>query len=432
MQMSPLTTGPVAVTSLPAVEIDRPGRGDFTVDARAVVDALLAVEPAAAAHPEAVRVVRAPGRVNLIGEHTDYNNGLVLPMAIDRSIWISYVQTDDRSVVLTRFPYVQTADRSVVLTRFDAGERRGFDLDSGRAADGTWLDYVAGTAQALTDAHLPTHGLRGVIGSNLLEGVGLSSSAAIELASAWALLGGRADELEPLALARICQQAENLYVGVQSGLMDQFAEACGVAGHALFMDCRSLDWRAVPIPDEISVVVCDTGSPRRLDGSAYNVRRSQCQAAVTGLAASDPAVRSLRDVTIDMLAAERHRLDPVVAARAEHVVAENARVQAMVAALEIGDAAMIGETLFASHDSLRRLYDVSSPELDALVEIAASVPGVIGARMTGAGFGGCTVNLVRVGAVEALRDAVTSMYVSRTGLTPSIFQVEAADGVGLS
>ncbi len=376
--------------------------------------ALIAREPSAAGR-DAIRIVRAPGRVNLIGEHTDYNQGLVLPMAIDREIRIAYVPADDGRVS---------------LTRLDTGERCAFELDDARAADGTWLDYVAGTASALTEAGLPTGGLRGVIGSSLPENAGLSSSAAIELVSAWALLDRRATEIDALRLARICQRAENEYVGVHSGLMDQFAEACGIAGHALLLDCRSLEWRAVALPDEIAIVICHTGSPRRLGGSEYNLRRAQCEAAVVELARADPSVRSLRDVSADLLSAERHRLDPVVARRAEHVIGENERVQTMVSALESGDTAVIGETLWASHESLRRLYEVSSPELDALVDIADGVAGVVGARMTGAGFGGCTVNLVHAGAVDALRVAVMTKYPARTGLTPMVFSVEAGNGAG--
>ena len=325
---------------------------------------------------------------------------------------------------------IPIAKNNLALTRVDNGERRSFELDVQRAPDGSWLDYIAGTAQALGEAGLPVGGLRGIIASDLPENAGLSSSAAIELASAWALLGPQASAQDPLTLARICQRGENRYVGVRSGLMDQFASACGVADHALLLDCRSLDWRTVAVPKDIVIVVCHTGSSRRLDGSDYNERRSQCEAAVSTLARADPAVRSLRDVTPDLLATERARLDPVVARRAEHVVNENLRVTAMVAALEAGDAAVLGATVQASHESLRTLYEVSSPELDALVEIAAGVRGVIGARMTGAGFGGCTVNLVRAGAVDDLRQAVTSEYPTRTGLTPSVFVVAAARGAG--
>jgi galactokinase len=386
---------------------------DEAFERDALVDALLALEPSL--DTAQVRIVRAPGRVNLIGEHTDYNLGLVLPMAIDREI---------------RIAYVPSGDGRVELTRLDTAEHRAFDLFRPRPSDGSWLDYVAGTAFALREAGLPTAGLRGVIGSNLPEDSGLSSSAAIELAAAWTLLDGAASEVDPLRLATICQRAENGYVGVQSGLMDQFAEACGIPGHALLLDCRSLEWHAVALPDDVSIVICHTGSARRLGGSEYNLRRSQCDAAVAALARSDPSIHSLRDVTMDLLDAHRNALDPVVARRAEHVIAENERVRTAISALEAGDLGRLGDAMRASHASLRDLYEVSSPELDALVDIATDVPGVIGARMTGAGFGGCTVNVVRPGAVDRLRTAVVDRYPARTGLTPRVFAVKAAAGAG--
>ena len=277
---------------------------------------------------------------------------------------------------------------------------------------------------------MPIGGLRGVIGSTLPEGAGLSSSAAIELASAWALLGDAAPTIDRLELARICQRAENGYVGVQSGLMDQFASSCGVADAALLLDCRSTEWRTVAVPDGLALVVCHTGSPRRLDSSEYNVRRAQCEAAVEGLRKVDPSIRSLRDVSAALLAAARGGLDPVVARRAEHVIAENDRVLATLAAFEAGDLAAVGEAFGASHVSLRDLFEVSSPELDALVEIAGAVPGVVASRMTGAGFGGSTINLVHPDAVGALRDAVLAEYPARTGLTPMILPVQAATGAG--
>ena len=381
----------------------------------ALIDALIEVEPAAAARRSDVRVVRAPGRVNLIGEHTDYNEGFVLPAAIDLEIRIAYLPTDDRRVE---------------LVRLDGGQRDGFDLDRPRPKAGGWLDYVVGTAWALGEAGHVLTGLRGVIASTLPPNAGLSSSAAIELASAWAMLDDSAAAMDRLTLARICQRAENGYVGVQSGLMDQFAESCGVAGSALLLDCRSGVWRAIPLPPDVAIVVCHTGSARHLGGSEYNIRRGQCEAAVAGLAHEDPSIRSLRDVSSDVLAAARDRLDPITYARAEHIVTENIRVGATVAALEDGDLAAVGRLFAASHASLRDRFEVSSPELDAMVEIASEVPGVIAARMTGAGFGGCTVNLVRPDAIEALRSAVETRYPARTGLTPMILPVEATDGAG--
>ena len=382
----------------------------------ALAQALIAAEPAIASRRDEIRVVRAPGRVNLIGEHTDYNEGFVLPAAIDLEI---------------RIAYLPTADRRVQLTRLDRGDRQGFDLDTPRRKNGSWLDYVAGTAWALSEAELPLTGLRGVITSTLPTSAGLSSSAAIELASAWAMLDDGAPRVDRFELARRCQRAENGYVGVMGGLMDQFAESCGIDGAALFLDCRSSEWRPVPLPRELDLVVLHTGSPRSLTRSEYNVRRSQCEAAVAALARDDPSIRSLRDVSPETLASAAPRLESVEFRRARHIVSENRRVGETVKALEAGDLGAIGELFAASHASLRDDYEVSSPELDAMVEIAVGVPGVIGARMTGAGFGGCTVNLVQPDAIAALSAAVGDRYPTRTGLTPMILPVHAASGAGL-
>jgi galactokinase len=282
----------------------------------------------------------------------------------------------------------------------------------------------------LGEAGLPCTGLRGVIASTLPPNAGLSSSAAIELAAAWALLDDAALGTDRFTLARLCQRAENGYVGVQSGLMDQFAESCGIAGSAVLFDCRSHEWRAIPLPADVELVVCHTGSPRHLDGSGYNLRRRQCEAAVAAFAAEDPSIRNLRDVTLEMLADAGDRLDPVARRRAEHVVSENVRVLATVEALAAGDLAAVGRLFAESHASLRDRFEVSSPELDAMVGIATGVPGVIAARMTGAGFGGCTVNLVRHDAVEALRAAVDERYQAMTGLLPRVLAVDAVDGAG--
>lgn len=381
----------------------------------ALVAALVAADPSVGSRRGDIRIVRAPGRVNLIGEHTDYNLGYVLPAAIDLEIRIAYVPTDDGRVELTRL-----GDAS----------RDSFQLGVPRPRAGTWLDYVAGTAWALNETGAPLHGLRGVIGSSLPPNAGLSSSAAIELASAWALLGDVAGAVEPLALARICQRAENAYVGVASGLMDQFASACGVAGSAVLLDCRSLEWRPVRLPDDIGLVVLHTGSSRSLESSAYNERRAQCDAAVAAIAQDDANVTSLRDVSLFQLSAARSRMDPIAYRRAEHVITENQRVAEVVTGLEEGDLASVGGAFAASHASLRDRFEVVSPELDAMVEIATSVPGVVAARMTGAGFGGCTVNLVRPEAIDHLRTVVERDYAARTGLRPMVLPVQAANGAG--
>ena len=384
------------------------------VDPATLADRLAEVEPRAAADRHAIRIVRAPGRVNLIGEHTDYNDGFVLPIAIDRAITIALVPTDDRRVKMTL-----AAD----------GETTGFDLDAIGARRGHWIDYVAGTAWSMAEASLPVGGFRGLLASDLPQNAGLSSSAALELASALALSGGSEPPLDRMTLAQVAQRAENVHVGVQCGLMDQFASSLGVEGAALLLDCRSLAWRALPLTlDDVALVVCHSGSSRRLDGSAYNERRAQCAEAVAAIARVEPAVRSLRDVTPAMIDAVADRLEPVLARRARHVVEENDRVLDVAAAIEAGDAPRVGRLFSASHASLRDLYEVSSPELDALVETVESNPGVLGSRLTGAGFGGCTVTLVRREAVGELSDVVQGRYVARTGLTPRVFEVTPAGG----
>jgi galactokinase len=363
-----------------------------------------------------IRLVRAPGRVNLIGEHTDYNQGLVMPAAIGLEIWIAYVPTDDGRVQ---------------LTLLSNGDQQGFDLLSIPPRGGSWIDYVAATAWAMQSAGMTTYGFRGVLTTDLPMSAGLSSSAALELASLWALSGEIGPGTDALAVARVAQRGENEYVGVRSGLMDQFAVANGVAGHALFLDCRTLDWRPVPLPDDVQLVVCHTGSERKLAESQYNARRQECERAVSVIAAGQPEVRSLRDVDAGLLEHVRDRLDPIAWKRAKHVVMENARVERVEAALRAGDWDSLGKCFTESQTSLRELYEVSSPELDALVEIATATRGVLAARMTGAGFGGCTVNLVDREAVADLVTEVEDRYPSRTGLIPAVFAVEPVAGAGL-
>ena len=355
-----------------------------------------------------IRIVRAPGRVNLIGEHTDYNGGWVLPCAIDLEIAIAFVQTDDRRVE---------------LTRLDSGERSAFDLAAIPAARGDWIDHVAGTAWSLTAAGAEVRGLRGVLATTLPISAGLSSSAALEVAAAWALCP---TPPPPLELARIAQRVENEYLGLRSGLMDQLAITMARRDAALLIDCRSLDWRPVWLPlERYVIVVCDSGVPRRLADSRYNERRAECEAVAAAL-----ELESLREATTAMLARLRGRFDPVALRRAEHVVAENKRVLDCAAAFERGDLGTVGRLFAASQASLRDLFEVSSPELDALVEIASGCPGVAATRMTGAGFGGCTVNLVERGARSAFADTVLREYEARIGLRGRVFEVEPADAAG--
>ena len=387
------------------------------LDRSALTAALEAAFPAGpGADPDGlIDLVRAPGRVNLIGEYTDINDGYVLPAAIDLEV---------RIAVRPR------SDRRVRLVLAATGERGQLDLDAIGPKRGRWLDYVAGTAREMEAAGLPIRGFDGALNSSLPSGSGLSSSAALELAAAWALAVPPAPAADALALARIAQKAENEYVGVMCGLMDQFASAAGVAGSAVLLDCRSLEHRVVPLPSSVVLVVAHTGRPRTLGTSEYNARRADCERAVRLLAEVEPSVHSLRDVDPAMLERHADRLDEVAFRRARHVVAENERVVSVEAALASGDLETVGRLFAASHASLRDDFEVSSPELDALVEIAGTVPGVAASRMTGAGFGGCTVSLVRPDAVESLRARILADYPSRTARTPRVWEVRAAAGAG--
>jgi galactokinase len=371
-----------------------------------------------------VFVARAPGRVNLIGEHTDYNQGLVLPAAIGLEVSIAFRPRTDLRVEL----------HSPALD-----ETRSFDLSdverlrSADRANPTWLDYVVGTAWALSEAGMRLRGLQGVIGSTLPIGGGLASSAALELASAWALLApGQRPQASPRRLAALAHRAEEEFVGVRSGVMDQLAVSCGQAGHALLIDCRSMEIDLVPLPEGVAVVVCDSGLPRRLSDSAYNERRAQCEEGVRLLRERLPWVESLRDVQLETFEHVKAHLPRVIAQRCEHVIRENERVRAVASSLRSGRLKQI-EPLFAeSHASLRDRYEVSTPELDALVQIAAGTEGIIGARLTGAGFGGCTVNLVESEAAEAFRDSVARRYTERTGRAAAIHVVETVEGADLT
>ena len=381
-----------------------------------ILAALAQMVPDSITSPGQVRIVRAPGRVNLIGEHTDYNNGWVLPVAISLETWIASAPTADRSVRLASLQEPVSAEFRLL----DVSPKRG-----------DWTDYVAGVGQGLAHAGIASRGAAMVVDSTIPIGSGLSSSAALELAAAWTLSETMPPPMSSMDLALLAQRAENEYVGVACGLMDQFASANGKAGAALLLDCRSLEYRPVPLPGGLTIVVLDSSSPRRLAASEYNSRRADCERGAALLATKYPGVSSLRDVTLPMLEATADLLGAQVLRRCRHVVEENGRVLEAVAALEAGDLDLVGRLFAQSHASLRDLYEVSSPELDALVDIAASVPGVVAARMTGAGFGGCTVNLVEPDSVEALRAAVASEYSVRMGRRAGFHVVGAVDGAGV-
>jgi len=354
-------------------------------------------------------VSTAPGRVNLIGEHTDYNEGLVLPCAIDRYVCAAAAVRDDGLIRAKSLDYDQCDE---------------FRVDSVRRFPGSrgWRDYVRGVAWALQDEQLAVRGADLVIAGDLPQGAGLSSSAALEVAVAGALSRVSAIEIDRKRLALICQKAEHRFVGVNCGIMDQFASALGIEGHALLIDCRELSVEPVALPKGISIVILDSKVERKLSDTAYNRRREECDEAASAL-----GVGSLRAATPESL--EIAKMDPVLVRRARHVITENGRVTAMAVALGVGDQAAIGVLMTESHKSLRDDFEVSTPQLDALVEIAARMPGVIGARMTGAGFGGCTVNLVERDAVAGFAEAVVADYEGATGLRADVHVCRASDGL---
>jgi galactokinase len=323
----------------------------------------------------------------------------------------------------------------VHLEALDLGERAVFsldDLESKTDIDGKplpgWAQYPAGVAWAFQAAGYPVYGMYAAYTSDVPIGAGLSSSAAVEVAfaAAWRSLGGW--KTGCLELAQICQRAENQYVGVNCGLMDQFASACAVADHALHFDTRSLTWETLPLPAGTAIVIADSGMRRELSSSKYNQLRLNCEQAVELLRAYKPEMRALRDISAVEFAAYSMFLPPEIARHAEHVVKEMQRVKQAVAALQRGDARMFGGLMFAGHQSLRDLYQVSTPELDALVEIARELPGIYGARLTGAGFGGCTVNLVAAEHAEAFVQQLGERYQQRTGRQAQVYLCGASAG----
>jgi len=360
-------------------------------------------------------IARAPGRVNLIGEHTDYNGGFVLPFAIDMDV---------------RIALVPTTEPRVRLARADGGGTARISLDPFPPPGDAWHDYVAGTAWALDHHGQPIGGFDGLLSSTLPIGSGLSSSAALEVVTAWALSVPSGPPVTPLKVAQISQYAENNHVGVMCGLMDQFASACGVADHALLFDCRSTDWRAVPLPDDLALVVIHSGVTHGHADNEYNDRRAACERVVAAVAADDPAVTLLRDVDMCRLDDYRDRLAEADYDRAHHVITENQRVLDAVDALESDDHAALGELMAASQASMRDRYDITCSEIDALVAMTVAAPGVVGSRMTGGGFGGCTISLVRPDAVDALRERIDRDYTARTGRTARFWTVRAAGGAG--
>jgi galactokinase len=362
----------------------------------------------------ASRVFRAPGRVNLIGEHTDYNEGFVMPAAVDLYTWVAIAPRDDRVIAVHSENFHETVE-----IRLD---------ESDPVPRGHWSDYPRGVATVLSQAGYRIVGANILIRGDVPIGSGLSSSAAIEVATAYALLNVSSISIDRLDIAKLCQRAENEFVGMRCGLMDQFISCFGQAGRALMLDCRSLEYEALAVPNDVRLVICNTMVKHELAGSEYNTRRTECEKGVRILARALPDVGSLRDVTIDQLQEFGDELPFAIRKRCRHVVTENARVIDAMGALQRGDLDSFGRLMAESHRSLSDDYEVSCQELDLMVELANEVDGVYGARMTGGGFGGCTVNLVRADTVDQFKASVANRYEHATGRKPDIYVCSPAQG----
>ncbi|HZR29129.1 MAG TPA: galactokinase [Terriglobales bacterium] len=359
---------------------------------------------------------RAPGRVNLIGEHTDYNDGFVMPAAIDLSCCIAIAPRDDRRLVVHSTNFNETSEFSL-------------DERNVRAAH-HWSDYVRGVAWVLENAAYKLRGANVAVMSNIPIGAGLSSSAAIEVATAYALLDISGLQVDRKQLAKLCQKAENEFVGARCGIMDQFIACHGQAGCALVLDCRSLNYRLLPLKGDVRLLICNTMVDHHIASGEYNVRRSECEQGVCQLATAIPGLKSLRDVTLAEIDSHRDKLTDVLYRRCRHVVTENQRVTEAAAALQRDDLNCFGRLMADSHRSLRDDYEVSCPELDLMVEIAARQEGVYGSRMTGGGFGGCTISLVKEDAISRLQQTIADAYEEKTGRRPEIYVCSPAEGVG--
>jgi len=362
-------------------------------------------------------IIRAPGRVNLIGEHTDYNDGFVLPVAIDRDIMVASRRRDDGLVRIHSLDFDAMVEFHIDDIQYDSENK--------------WSNYPRGVARLLQESGYRPGGLEAAITGNIPLGAGLSSSAAMEVAMAMTFEKASDLEIDPVEMALICQKAENQFVGVNCGIMDQFISRMGRKDHALLLDCRLLEFELIPLNlDGVSIVVCNTGVERELVDSEYNKRRSECERGMKILEDILPGIKALRDVNIADFHKYKTHLPEITERRCEYIIEENNRVLESVQLLAEGDLVGFGILMNESHIGLRDEYEVSCPELDAMVTIAWSTEGVLGSRMTGAGFGGCTVSLVTEAAVEGLIQRINREYPERTGLQPEIYVCIAEDGAG--
>ena len=361
------------------------------------------------------RVYMAPGRVNLIGEHTDYNDGFVMPAAIGFHTQVAVAPRTDRKLVIYSENYSEQVE---------------FDLDNLPAARAShWSDYALGVTEMIAKSGVRFPGANLLISGNVPQGAGLSSSASIEVAVGYTLLELAGQNIDLTKLALLAQRAENEFVGAKCGIMDQFVSAHGKRDHALLLDCRSLDYRLLPLAG-VPLVICNTMVKHSLSQGEYNERRAECEAGVRSLSRHLPQAKALRDVTLVDLTTYGHELSDTVLRRCRHVVTENARVLRAADALDAGDLPAFGELMRQSHASLRDDFEVSCAELDLMVTLAEQAQGVYGTRMTGGGFGGCTITLIKSSSVEAFQASVSAGYERATGRKPEIYVCSAADGVG--
>jgi galactokinase len=370
-----------------------------------------------------MHLVRAPGRVNLLGEHVDYNDGFVLPAAIDRATYVAFSPTSTDLSTLLAADFNQQASFSPQTIQLKT------QLDGSPLPE--WAYYPAGVMWSLNEDQLETRGMNAVFASDVPRGSGLSSSASVEMAFmlAWQTLSNWT--LPSMQRALLGQKAENQYVGVNCGIMDQFASACGVENKLLLLDCRSLEWKTIPLPEDVSIVIADTTVRRKLTSGEYNKRRAACEEAVRLLKQDLPHIRSLRDVSVEEFNRFADKLPEEVSKRARHVVEEIERSNQAEALLEVGNIQRFGELMNQCHASLRDFYEVSSPELNAMASIAQSLGGCYGARLTGAGFGGCTANLVARETTDEFARTLAVRYETETGLHPEIYITRASNGAEL-
>jgi galactokinase len=361
-------------------------------------------------------VFSAPGRVNLMGEHTDYNDGYVLPVAIDFHTYVACGKT---------------ANNRLSVQSLQEPERGDFPVhQSDPQPLHNWTDYVRGVVIALSQHDCMFSGANLLIDGRVPIGAGLSSSAALEVAAALALLEVSQQSLDTRTIAKLCQRAENEFVGSGCGIMDQFASLHCRSGNALLLDCRSLDFRFTPIPDGVSLVICNSMVKHSVATGEYNVRRSECESAVAYFSQRLAGVAALRDVTKEDLQQHGDGLSDLLKRRCRHVISENARVLAATDALASADLRAFGQLMYESHDSLKNHFEVSCPEVDLLVELASTIPGLYGARMTGGGFGGCTINLVEKDKARNFAEQIAKDYRSATQMVPDVYITDAANGAG--